>query len=270
MKFVSRYQSHPVDSHQCVHYPNEDNETWAYLYERQMTLLQGRAINAYIEGLEKLALPKTHIPQIPEVNKTLKLYSDWSLAPVEAVISSARFFELLSQKHFPVATFIRRREDIDYITEPDVFHEIYGHVPLLTNPFYAGFIEQYAKIALTYPKEDWNLFLRLFWFTIEFGLVQTEDGMRIYGGGILSSYGETMTCLDTYLSYHVYMNPITALRTPFRIDMIQPIYFVIPHLNYLQSLLELDFSKAFKEVRQSGLFYPLFPKPEQEINPERY
>lgn len=259
MNFASRYESHPWDSHYHVNYTQEEHQTWHFLYQRQIQILEGRAVPQYIEGLQKLSLSQTHIPQIAQVNQALQPYSDWQVRPVQCVISSQEFFTMLSQAHFPVATFIRRAEDIDYITEPDIFHELFGHIPLYTVPEYAHFVQSYAKLALTYPEKDWNLFLRLFWFTVEFGLIQTVDGMRIYGGGILSSYKETLTCLDRDDALRAYFDPVSVLRTGYRIDILQNIYYVIADFKELFDLIDIDFGKIIARAQALGKFPALYP-----------
>jgi len=258
MKFVSRYQSYPVDADGYVNYSKADDATWAFLYQRQIEILPNRAVPAFIQGLEYLRLNPNQIPQIPDLNQRLRQYGHWQVKPVDAVISSELFFQLLSEAYFPVATFIRRQEDMDYITEPDVFHEIFGHIPLLLQADYANFVQSYAKMALTFPSTDWNFFLRLFWFTIEFGLIETPDGMRIYGGGILSSFGETLSSLGSDASIRAYFDPVSVLRTPYRIDQIQPLYYVIQDFSRLQNILHYDFAQLLDRARELGMFPPLF------------
>jgi phenylalanine-4-hydroxylase len=258
VKFVSRYTAHLPDASGFVQYSAEEHQVWQYLFLRQSKILKGRAVPEFIQGLKRLHLNATHIPQIHEVNEHLKPWSVFKVEPVAAVISSESFFNLLSQAKFPVATFIRNWQDIDYITEPDIFHEIFGHVPLLTVPEYASFIQTYAQKALDFPSDTWNFFLRLFWFTIEFGLIETRQGLRIYGGGILSSYGETMSCLISDESMRVFFDPITVLRTPYRIDRIQPIYYVIKSFKLLDEILNLDFKAVLARARALGMWPKLY------------
>ncbi|NDH08423.1 MAG: phenylalanine 4-monooxygenase [Gammaproteobacteria bacterium] len=258
MKFVSRYESHPTDDRGYVSYRQEEHDVWRFLYERQIQIVEHRAVDEFILGLKKLDLSAECIPQIPDLNLKLAAVSSWQLAPVSAVIPPNEFFGLLASHQFPVATFIRRQEDIDYITEPDVFHEIFGHIPLLTNAYYAEFVSHFAKIALSHPKEDWYMFLRLFWFTIEFGLIETTQGLRIYGGGILSSYAETLSALTTDASIRAYFDPISALRTPYRIDLLQSIYYVIKDFSLMYDLCQLDYTTILKRVRELGMWAPLY------------
>ncbi|HBB53298.1 MAG TPA: phenylalanine 4-monooxygenase [Legionellales bacterium] len=264
MGFVSRYESNEWDDKGYVNYSSQEHDTWKFLYERQIQIVEGRAVPEYIEGLKKLELNHLGIPQLPDVNERLKKFSNWQVQPVKCAISSEEFFMLLSQAHFPVATFIRLEEDIDYITEPDIFHELFGHIPLYTVKHYADFVQEYAKIALTYPASDWNAFLRLFWFTVEFGLIQTPQGMRIYGGGILSSYSETLSCLERDESLRAYFDPVSVLRTPYRIDILQNIYYVIQDFKDLFDLVHLDFKKILERAKSLGKFPALYPLKESE------
>jgi phenylalanine-4-hydroxylase len=259
MKFVSRYASHPTDEKGYVDYSQDEHEVWRFLYERQIQILENRAVDEFILGLEKLQLSADSIPQIPDINAQLSKVSSWQVVAVAAVIPPDQFFGLLANRQFPVATFIRRQEDIDYITEPDVFHEVFGHIPLLTNSYYADFVSDFAKIALSHPKEDWYMFLRLFWFTIEFGLIETSNGLRIYGGGILSSYSETMTALRTDAAIRAYFEPVSVFRTPYRIDVLQSIYYVIKDFSIMFDLCKLDYVSILKRVRELGMWQALHP-----------
>ena len=267
MKFVSRYQAKQPDAQGFVAYSAQEHQIWKFLFERQEKILPHRAVNEFIQGLDLLSLNADAIPQISELNQRMALYTPWQVKAVAAVISSKEFFTLLSEAYFPVATFIRREEDLDYITEPDIFHEIFGHIPLLMQKDYASFIQAYAKKALSFPESDWNFFLRLFWFTIEFGLIQTQEGLRIYGGGILSSYGETMSALVSDASIRALFDPVSILRTPYRIDQIQPLYYVIDDFSVLHEILNLDFATLLARVRVLGMFPPLY-QPQQVKNNE--
>lgn len=261
-KFVSRYVAHQPDEQFNVDYSKQEHQIWQRLYQRQVDILPNRAVDEFIQGVKLLNLSASEIPQISDLNARLKQCSDWQVRPVAAVISSKEFFSLLSQRYFPVATFIRRPEDLDYITEPDVFHEIFGHIPLLTQASYGDFIANYAKLALSFPEKDWNYFLRLFWFTIEFGLIECPQGLRIYGGGILSSYGETLSCLSSDACYRVMFEPVSVLRTPYRIDKIQPVYFVIKNFDTLQDIIHYDFIEILNRTKQLGMFEALYERDE--------
>jgi len=264
------YVSHQPDSHGHIQYGDHENAMWQALLERQASEIPNRACLAYIEGLNKLNLPATHIPQLSDIDEVLQATTGWQTAAVPALISFGKFFKLLANKSFPVATFIRRFEDMDYIEEPDIFHEIVGHCPLLTHPAFATFNETYGKLGLEATKEERWFLARLYWFTIEFGLVgRSREDRRIYGGGILSSPSETIYALSNQLQNHS-QNPslsspecrafdlLDVLRTPYRIDQIQPIYYVIDDLDTLFDIVDSDIMGMVKKAMSLGLFEPSY------------
>ena len=258
MEFKSKYISKKPDLHGRVAYTASENEVWKILYERQIKIIQHRACDEFIAGVQKLHLNKKEIPQLPEVSTHLRALTGWEVAPVTALISAHDFFTLLAHRKFPAATFIRTLTDLDYVQEPDVFHELFGHCPLLTVPLFADFVHTYAELVLSLPQEDWALLQRLFWFTVEFGLIQTKKGLRIYGGGILSSFAETPYSLESCLPQRQWFNPWVALRTPYRIDQLQPVYFVIEHYEQLYRFAQSDVRGCLEKVRSLGEFPPLF------------
>ena len=276
------YVSRQPDSQGHIHYSADENAMWQALLERQATQIPNRAYSAYLEGLEKLNLPLTHIPQLHDIDEILQATTGWQTAAVPALISFGKFFKLLANKSFPVATFIRRFEDMDYIEEPDIFHEIVGHCPLLTHPAFAAFNETYGKLGLDASKEERWFLARLYWFTIEFGLVGSRlDNRRIYGGGILSSPSETLyalsgdeqqqsqhqqpQCKQSQYEQPHYQRPeyrafdlLDVLRTPYRIDHIQPIYYVIDNLDTLFDIVDSDIMGMVKQAMSLGLFEPTY------------
>lgn len=267
------YLSHQPDSQGHIHYSDDENAMWQALLTRQAKQIPNRACSAYLEGLEKLNLPSMHIPQLHDIDEILQATTGWQTAAVPALISFGKFFKLLANKRFPVATFIRRFEDMDYIEEPDVFHEIVGHCPLLTHPAFAAFNETYGKLGLDASKEERWFLARLYWFTIEFGLVGSHpDNRRIYGGGILSSPSETVYALngsDTLHQSNHQQQPqnqpehrafdlLDVLRTPYRIDHIQPIYYVIEDLDTLFDIVDSDIMGKVKQAMALGLFEPTY------------
>lgn len=267
------YLSHQPDSQGHIHYSDDENAMWQALLTRQAKQIPNRACSAYLEGLEKLNLPSTHIPQLHDIDEILQATTGWQTAAVPALISFGKFFKLLANKRFPVATFIRRFEDMDYIEEPDIFHEIVGHCPLLTHPAFAAFNETYGKLGLDASKEERWFLARLYWFTIEFGLVGSHpDNRRIYGGGILSSPSETVYALngsDTLHQSNHQQQPqnqpehrafdlLDVLRTPYRIDHIQPIYYVIDDLDTLFDIVDSDIMGKVKQAMALGLFEPTY------------
>ncbi|QSX39626.1 phenylalanine 4-monooxygenase [Shewanella cyperi] len=254
----TQYVARQADAQGFIAYPDDEHQIWSELYARQAVNLPGRACQQYLDGLDALDLPKDRIPQLPELDKVLMAATGWKTAAVPALISFGRFFELLASKQFPVATFIRSREEFDYLQEPDIFHEIFGHCPLLTNPSFANFSAMYGKLGLAASKEERVYLARLYWFTVEFGLLQhKDDELRIYGGGILSSPGETMYALGDVPQRKPF-ELMDVLRTPYRIDIMQPIYYVIEHIDFLDEIARMDIMQSITRARQLGLFAPLF------------
>ncbi len=255
------YKSNPVDEAGKVKWSAEDNNTWKILVERQAEIIKGRACQQFLEGLEILNFPQDRVPQLPDINNTLAKINGWGVEPVPALIQPKRFFTLLANKRFPAATFIRIPEELDYLQEPDIFHEIYGHTPLLTNKAYGDFMEKFGKLALNVEPKDRRRLFRLFWFTIEFGLIKTTEGLKAYGGGILSSIGETKYCLTDKPKVQPF-NALDVLRTPYRIDIMQPLYFTIEKFSDLFEILDQDILSLVEKSKELGDFEPLYPAKE--------
>jgi phenylalanine-4-hydroxylase len=259
MEFVSRYVAHQPNEQGVINYTDEEHQVWKILFTRQQKLLSGRACDEFIDGLQNLGLTADAIPQLPDVSRRLLAKTGWQVAAVPALISARSFFELLAARRFPAATFIRCEEELDYVTEPDIFHELFGHCPMLTNQVYADFIHDYAVKVLSFPEADWPLLQRLFWFTVEFGLIYTVKGIRAYGGGILSSISETGYSVESDLAMRVLFDPVVAFRTPYRIDMLQRIYFVINDYQQLYDFVTSNIDELIQRARSLGEYPPLFP-----------
>lgn len=261
----TKYISKQPDEKGFVAYNADENSVWHDLYVRQMKLLENRACQEYLDGITALGLTKDHIPQIPEVNERLRALTGWEVAPVPALINFQAFFELMANKKFPAATFIRTREELDYIQEPDIFHEIFGHCPLITLPVYADFMHEYGKLGLAANHADRVMLARLYWFTVEFGLIQKGPDLKIYGGGILSSFGESQYCIDSNEPIRTPLEVVEAFRTPYRIDIFQPLYFVINDFSELFGLSKLNLLALIEKARSLGMHEPLFaPKPKDQ------
>lgn len=258
MEFESRYVAHVPNAQGIVNYSIEEHKVWNILFERQIKLLPGRACDEFLNGLNTLGITADAIPQLPEVSERLKAKTGWQVAPVAALISAREFFELLANKYFPAATFIRSEEELDYVQEPDIFHEIFGHCPMLTDTVYADFIHDFASKVLTFPESDWPLLQRMFWFTVEFGLINTTKGLRAYGGGILSSISETVYCVESDVPIRILFEPVAAFRMPYRIDMLQPVYFVIDDYQTLYNLVSSDIGELLERTRKLGELPPFF------------
>ena len=248
-----------------IDWTTAENKTWNTLLTRQADIVKTRACSQFLEGLERIRFSENHVPQHTEINKRLKDFTGWEVEVVPALIPAKEFFTLLANKKFPAASFIRIPEELDYIQEPDIFHEFYGHVPLLTFPDYAKFMEEFGKLALSVAPKDRRRMFRLFWFTIEFGLLKTPEGVKAYGGGMLSSIHETVWSVDSPIPKRVDFDPLTALRTPYRIDIPQPLYYLLDHFDDLYKILDQDLIALLEESKELGDFEPLFEPAGEEL-----
>jgi phenylalanine-4-hydroxylase len=240
----------PDASDRFVYTPEED-AIWGQLFTRQMNYLQRHAAPAFLDGVAKLGLNASQVPQIVDVDARLGELTEAGVQSVPAIIPPAQFFNLLAQRRFPVASFLRRREDIDYIQEPDIFHEVFGHCPLLTDPDYAAFIEAFGKKAEALGKAySWRLF-RFFWFTVEFGMIRNGRDLRAYGAGIVSSPNEAAHASGGQAILRDF-DLMEVVRTPYRIDIVQPVYFVIDSFAQLVAALDTDLGAAIDEAKHLG------------------
>lgn len=260
----TKYEAKVPDANGVIPYTDEEHSVWRDLYARQIDIIQGRACREFLDGLEILDLPTDRIPQPAEVSKVLLERTGWQVEPVPALINFDRFFKLLAERKFPAASFIRTRDEMDYLQEPDIFHEIFGHTAMLTHQAFADFTEAYGKAGVKATKEERVFLARLYWFTVEFGLLQTADGIRIYGGGIASSPGETLYSLESPEPMRRPFDPIEALRTPYRIDIYQTVYFILDRMDDLFELASADLLALIREARALGQFTPTYPPKQKE------
>jgi len=260
------YTSKLPDQKGLINWTAEENQTWEKLILRQMETVQERASEEFLEGLRRIGFSQNRVPQHLEINKRLKDFTGWEVEVVPALIPAKEFFNLLANKKFPAASFIRTPAELDYIQEPDIFHEFFGHVPLLTFSEYANFMQEFAKIALSVAPKDRSRLFRLFWFTVEFGLLKTHKGIRAYGGGILSSIHETVYSIDSDIPKREPFDILQALRTPYRIDIPQPLYYVLNHFDELYKILNFNLIDLLEESKSLGDLPPLFePKADSEL-----
>ncbi len=259
----TKYVAKSPDENGHIVYTPEEDAIWAELYARQMDILPGRACDEYMDCLERLALPSDRVPQCTEVSTRLREATGWEVAPVPALINFDKFFRLLADKKFPAASFIRSREEMEYLQEPDIFHEIFGHTPLLLDPRFAAFTHAYGEAGVNASKEDRVMLARLYWFTVEFGLINTARGLRTYGAGIVSSIGETRYALESDVPQRKPFDPIDMLRTPYRIDIFQTVYFVIDSFDDLFDLAQMDLMGLITQARALGMHAPTYPPKEQ-------
>lgn len=260
----TRYASKVPDKNGIIHYTDDENQIWSELYERQMGILPGRACSAYLDNLERLNLPRDRVPQLDDVSRILRDATGWEVAPVPALIPFTQFFDLLSAKRFPAATFIRSRDEMEYLQEPDIFHEVFGHCPLLLDEGFAAFSHAYGRAGAAARKEDHAMLARLYWFTVEFGLIQRPGKeLRAYGAGLCSSIGEVQYALESDVPIRKPFDPLEALRTPYRIDIYQTVYYKIQSSDELYRLAQTDLLELIAEARRMGMHPPTFPPKEK-------
>ncbi|OOE44318.1 phenylalanine 4-monooxygenase [Salinivibrio kushneri] len=256
----SKYQSKPVDELGRVAWSVQENDVWRQLVTRQLACIKDKACQEYLDGLRMLDLPHDTVPQIPDVNAVLMRETGWQVAPVPALIDFDHFFALLADKKFPAATFLRTKEDFDYLQEPDYFHEIFGHCAMLTHPAFAEFTHMYGQLGKKATPKERVYLARLYWFTVEFGLLSDSQGNRsIYGGGILSSPAETEYAFNSDKAVRKPLEVIDVMRTPYRIDIMQPIYFTIESIDDLFAISQRDLIADVHQAMELGLHAPLFP-----------
>ena len=258
MTKTTSYVAMAPDASGRVPYSAADDAVWHDLLARQMPAVQARMAKPYLDGLRRLDLPRDRVAQCTEVSAALTAATGWRVEPVPALIPFGRFFGLLADRCFPAASFIRRREDFDYIEEPDIFHEIFGHTPLLTDPRFAAFSQAIGQAGLRADKADHSWLIRLYWFTIEFGLMREGSVLKGLGSGLASSIAE----LEWATSGKPELRPfdvIDILRTPYRIDILQPVYFVIDDLDALFTAARRDLLADVAKARALGLHAPKYP-----------
>jgi phenylalanine-4-hydroxylase len=223
-------------------YTAEDFKVWQMLFDRQMNLLPPLASKAYLEGIHAMNFNSNEIPNFNEINKLLASKTGWQVEVVAGLIPQKEFFEHLQAQKFPATTWLRKLHELDYLEEPDMFHDVFGHLPLLTNQDFCNFLKAFSIISLKYIDNPTAIKLlgRLYWFTVEFGLIEKEDGLKIYGAGILSSSGESVFCLgDEPKRYEFDVEKI--MLTDYYIDHFQDKYFVIKSYKQLfDSLPEIE------------------------------
>ncbi len=231
-------------------YTPEEHDRWNRLFRNQQAILPGRACNEFVEAVEKLELSRSGIPNMEELSDRLEKLTGWRVVPVTELVPDDIFFDHLANRRFPAGAFIRPEEEFDYLEEPYIFHDIFCHVPLLANPVFADFMEAYGKggnraLELGQLK---NL-ARLYWYTVEFGLINTEDGLRIYGAGLLSSPQESRFSLDDASPNRVSFNLERMMRTKHIIDDFQQTYFVIDSFEQLLETCYQDFGDVYARVK---------------------
>lgn len=227
-------------------YTPQEHATWRTLYERQTRLLPDRASQAWLDGLRTLPIAHDRIPDFEQLNKVLRARTGWQVVAVPGLVPDEVFFRHLAQRRFPAGNFIRTPQQLDYLQEPDVFHDVFGHVPILLNPAMADYMQAYGEGGLKAQRLGFLPQLaRVYWYTVEFGLVQEAAGLRIYGAGIVSSATESVFCLDDPSPNRIAFDVERVLRTRYRIDDVQESYFVLRDLDQLLELARIDFTPLY-------------------------
>ena len=234
-----------------AHFTPEEHRVWDTLFERQAKLLPGRASNAYLRGLDVLKLSKPGIPDFEELSERLMQLTGWQVVAVHGLVPDDVFFDHMANRRFVAGNFIRRPDQLDYLQEPDVFHDVFGHVPMLADPVFADYLAAYGRGGQRALGLDALKYLgRLYWYTVEFGLIAEPEGLRIYGSGIVSSFAETRFALDDPSPNRIAFDLNRVMRTEYRIDDFQQNYFVIPSFDELLRLtVETDFAPLYEELK---------------------
>lgn len=239
------------------HYTPQEHAVWATLFERQSRLLPGRACDDFIRGMGDLPFRADRIPDFEQMSRVLRRKTGWEVVAVPGLVPDEVFFEHLAHRRFPAGQFIRQPHELDYLEEPDVFHDVFGHVPMLMNPVIADYIQAYGEGGLRAQRLGvLDKLARVYWYTVEFGLVQQPNGLRIYGAGIVSSYTETCFSVEDASPNRLRFDLERVMRTRYRIDDFQESYFVIQHLDELLGLANIDFAPLYAQVATASELAP--------------
>ena len=242
---------------QWERYTPEQHGVWKTLFERQTRLLPGRACDEFVQGMQNLPIGAEQIPDFRRLSDVLMQRTGWQVVAVPGLVPDEVFFEHLAHRRFPAGQFIRGANQLDYLEEPDVFHDVFGHVPLLMNPVMAAFIQAYGEGGLKALRlGHLDKLARVYWYTVEFGLLRQPDGLRLYGAGIASSYTESRFCLDSDSPHRLRFELERVMQTRYRIDDFQETYFVLNSLEELLELSRIDFAPAYTRLEQAAEHAP--------------
>lgn len=231
------------------HYSEQEHAVWKTLFERQTHLLPGRACDAFLDGMRRLPIDVNRIPDFRRLSDVLLRHTGWQIVAVPGLVPDEVFFDHLANRRFPAGNFIRKPDELDYLEEPDVFHDVFGHVPMLMNPVIADFVQAYGVGGLRARQLGvLPQLARVYWYTVEFGLVQQKDGLRIYGSGIASSFTESVFALEAASPNRIGFDLERVMRTHYRIDDFQEVYFVLNSLDDLLDLAAIDFAPMYQRV----------------------
>ncbi len=256
----TKYTAKVADERGHIDYTTEEDAVWADLYAAQEENVQRYMAREYIDGLTRLDLPKTAVPSCADISDRLMDMTGWRVQPVPALIGFKTFFGMLADRVFPAASFIRSREDFDYIEEPDIFHEIFGHTPLLSDPRFAAFSHAIGRAGVRADAADYSWLIRLYWFSIEFGLRRQDGEIKALGSGLASSPTELVYAVTSDIPDRDEFDILTILRTPYRIDMHQMGYFVLNDPEDLFAAAERDLLADVHQAQSLGLLPNKFPE----------
>ena len=238
-------------------YTTEQHAVWRTLYQRQTRLLSDLACDDFVRGMQRLPMSEEHIPNFEALSEALNKATGWQVVAVPGLLPDDIFFEHLANRRFPSANFIRRARELDYLEEPDVFHDVFGHVPMLMHPVMADFIQAYGQGGLrALQLGRLTELARVYWYTVEFGLVKQPNGLRIYGAGIASSYSECVFSVQSDSPNRIGFDLERVMRTHYRIDDFQESYFVLNDLQELLALAETEFAPYYERLNQGPTFEP--------------
>lgn len=228
----------------------DEHAMWDTLFARQTAMLPGRAADAFMRGIDVLKLSRPGIPDYRELNARLMAATGWQIVAVPGLVPDEVFFDHLANRRFPSGNFIRTPDQLDYLQEPDVFHDVFGHVPMLADPIFADYMEAYGKGGLrSLGFGALDHLARLYWYTVEFGLIQQPDGLRIYGAGIVSSYAESIFALEDPSPNRIAFDLLRVMRTHYCIDDFQQNYFVISSIDQLLKVTrDTDFAPVYAQL----------------------
>ncbi len=236
-------------------YSATDHDVWRRLYQRQREVLVGRACDEFLQAQDTMGMTPDRIPKFSDMNRVLGDATGWRLIGVEGLLPELDFFDHLANRRFPVTWWIRRPDQIDYIEEPDLFHDLFGHVPLLMNPLFADYMAAYGRggvKAHAIGADALQALTRLYWYTVEFGLIRQSDGLRIYGSGIVSSKSESIHALESDAPNRIGFDLERIMRTRYRIDTFQKTYFVIDSFQQLMEATAPDFTPIYARLAEQG------------------
>jgi phenylalanine-4-hydroxylase len=214
-------------------YTAENHDVWRLLYDRRMATLRETGSAVFLDGMRRIGLSRDSVPDLARVNSALGARTGWAAVGVRGFIPAAQFFRCLSQRRFPTTLIVRPREQLDYLPEPDIFHDVFGHVPLHSHPVFADFLQRFGQLAAgSRTEEETTRMARLFWFTVEFGLIHERQGTRIYGSGLISSHADAANALSDACERKPFALD-AVLEQSFEIDQLQPVLFVIESFDQL-------------------------------------